>query len=103
MEGKSIMLIKKIKANEIYLTQNELAERWKCALSTIKSMRDKGELPFFTPPGSVRILYPIDQIVLIEIKNTENTKREDLLKVLPAEIKRKPPVVSSKENINWRV
>jgi hypothetical protein len=86
-----------------YLTQNELAERWKCAESTIKSMRDRGYLPYFNPPGSARILYPIDQIVLIETKNTENLNKEDHSKLLKAEIKKKSPVVSSKNYIDWRV
>lgn len=96
---------KQLKEEEKYLTQNELAKRWKCAPSTVKSMRDRGELPFFQPPGSARILYPIDRIVLIELSNTENLKKEDRLKVqvLPAEIKRESLVMSSNSNIEWRV
>ncbi len=59
-----------------YLSQRQLANRWLCASSTIKSMRDQGELPFFQPPASIKILYPLDQIVLIENNNNESQRHQ---------------------------
>ena len=94
---------KKLKEEEKYLTQNELAKRWKCAPSTVKSMRDRGELPFFQPPGSARILYPIDRIVLIENENTANIFMEDKKPNQCDEIKGKMPVNSSRCINEWRI
>ena len=94
---------KLLKEEEKYLTQNELAKRWKCAPSTVKSMRDRGELPFFQPPGSARILYPIESVLLVEKKNSSNLITEDCLKVRPTRTKGKMPINSSKIEGKWRI
>lgn len=52
---------------QIYLTQQELAQRWRVSESTIKKWRDEGQIPFFRPPGSIRPLYPIIDIMAIEV------------------------------------
>ena len=41
-----------------FLTQAELAKRWRASQSCVKNWRDQGLLPFFRLPGSTRVLYP---------------------------------------------
>ena len=50
----------------VYFTQKELAQRWRISESTVKSIRDRGEIPYFFPPNSSRVLYPREEILTIE-------------------------------------
>ena len=59
-----------------YLTQKELAQRWRVSQSTIINWREKGEIPYFRVPYSSRILYPEEQIEALEKTNTTNQKEE---------------------------
>lgn len=87
----------------LYLTQRELAKRWRVSESTIKKLRDDGNLPFFQPPGSNRILYPFGEIELLEVNNSGNIKKEEKTPSRPTEILRKKPVNSSSSKNEWRI
>lgn len=89
--------------NKIFLTQNELAERWCITESTVGQKREEGLIPYFRPPNSARILYPIDQIELIEKKNTKNILKEETAQIKPAENKRKMPVNSTHSTTKWEI
>ena len=89
--------------NKKFLTQSELAERWRMTESTIKNLRDRGHISYFRLPGSSRVLYPADVVKELERLNTVPGKE-----VLPKQIKRSEmksgkPVVSSKEDQDWRI
>lgn len=91
------------KTEVVYWTQKELAIRWRVSESTVKSYRDNGDIPFFSPPGSSRVLYPKDDILTIEADNLTLRKKEEYLQKQPVVIKRKKPVVSSKSTKKWRI
>ena len=84
-----------------FLTQSELAKRWRITESTIKNWRERGHLPYFRLPESTRILYPVDDVEEVERQHTTQARGV----VNPgkgAEIKRRKPVVSSKDE-DWRI
>lgn len=83
-----------------YLTQAELAERWRCAESTVIKYRHKGVISYFQLPGSSKVLYSLDEIEKIENQNT-NKKGNDKPKQ-PADIKRVKPCKSSDKK-EWRI
>ena len=84
--------------DNIYLTQKEVAQRFRVSESTIKNWRDKGLLDFFQPPGSSRVLYPKEGLEKFERHGTTKSKVVELIK--PVGITRRKPVASSKE---WRI
>ncbi len=84
-----------------FLTQSELAKRWRLTESTVKNLRDRGHLPYFRLPESTRILYPADAIAEVEKLHT-TPAREVVTPGKGAEIKRRKPVVSSKDE-DWRI
>ena len=81
-----------------FITQKELAERWKCTEGTIINFRKRGLLSYFQLPGSKKILYPIDEIIEIENQHII-MKGGDKPK---AEVKRVKPCVSSTVK-EWRM
>ncbi len=85
----------------LWLTQKELATRWKVSQPTIINYRNKGELLFFRPPGSTRVLYSLDEILKLEQQNT--TKEVQIRRQQLTEIKGKKPVVSTKPQKEWEV
>jgi hypothetical protein len=85
-----------------FLTQTELAKRWRMSQSCVKNWRDRGHLPYFRLPGSTRILYPVDAIEEVEKLHTTQA-REVVTPGKGSEIKRRKPVVSSKQDENWRI
>ena len=85
----------------VYLTQAELAERWRCSEGTIINYRKKGLLPFFRLPECSKILYKVEDIEHIEQKNLirEGGDGKHQVKQLKQQ-KMEKPVVSAKE---WRL
>ena len=83
-----------------YLTQKELAKRWRVAESTIKNLRDKGYLTYFQFPGSTRVLYPVEQVMAAEEEYT-TCRKEGGKGKLTFGIKKGKPVVST--NKVWRI
>ncbi|MBW2566111.1 MAG: hypothetical protein JRE24_04325 [Deltaproteobacteria bacterium] len=84
-----------------YLTQEELAKRWRMSESCVKNWRVRGLVPYLRFPGSSRVIYPLHGIQEVENVLTEPA-REVMPEEIRAEIKRKKPVVSSKDE-DWRI
>ncbi len=49
-----------------YLTQREVADRFRVTPSTIINWRERGLLTYFQAPSSSRILYPIESVEELE-------------------------------------
>ena len=100
-------MLNKIKTNKsnkiLYYTQKELADRWRVSPSTIKSYRDHGDIPYFSPPGSSKILYPADQIRDIELENSIPQKKEVVTQKKALQQKRNKPVDPTESNRVWRI
>jgi uncharacterized protein YjcR len=85
-----------------YMTQQEVAERFRVSPSTIKNWRDQGKLDYFQPDWSSRVLYPVESIEEFEKQHTKKAKIIEFKK--PAEVKREMPGMSSKPNKKeWRI
>jgi hypothetical protein len=85
---------------DVYWTQAEVAKRWKCTESTVKNYRDRGLLPCFQPGSLVRYLKK--DIIEFEKKHTINLKGGDKLN-RANRIKKELPVVSAKNDDDWRI
>jgi hypothetical protein len=90
-------------SQKVYLTQTELADRWRCSEGTIINYRKKGLLPYFRLPECSKILYKVDDVEQIEQQNAtrkgvdSNSHQNNQLK----HQKRERPVVSA--NRDWRI
>ena len=76
-----------------YMTQEEVARRFRVSPSTIKNWRDQGKLDFFQPDWSSRVLYPRESVEEFEKRYTKRAKVLDLKKY--AEVKREVHGMSS--------
>ena len=76
-----------------YLTQQEVAERFRVSPSTIKNWRDQGRLAYFQPDWSSRVLYPRESVEEFERRYTKKAKGFEVKK--PAEVNREMPGMSS--------
>jgi hypothetical protein len=86
----------------VYLTQGELAKRWRCSEGTIINRRKNGIITYFKLPGSDKPLYPYDEILAIEEEHTKQTKPKGGDKKKKSEIKKVEPCVSAPQ-IEWRI
>ncbi|MFC1868367.1 DNA-binding protein [Thermodesulfobacteriota bacterium] len=86
-----------------FLTQKELAKRWRMAESSIKNWRERGHLCYFQLPGSTRVLYPVEAVE--EIESTFTTPAKEVVDKTSkkTEISRRKPEISSKPQKEWRV
>ncbi|MCG6538230.1 MAG: helix-turn-helix domain-containing protein [Syntrophales bacterium LBB04] len=84
-----------------FLTQSELALRFRVSPSTIKNWRDQGKLEYFQPDGSSRVLYPRESVEAFERRFTRRAKVIERRK--PAEVKREAHGMSSKPQKEWRI
>ena len=84
-----------------YMTQQEVAERFRVTPSTVKNWRDGGKFEYFQVHGSTRVLYPRESIEEFERQNTRKEKALEFKR--PAEITRTKPRVSSKPQREWRL
>ena len=82
-----------------YLTQREVAARFRVSASTIMNWRERGLLKYFQAPGSSRILYPMDAVEELE---RESIKQKKEVVRLP-EIKGKRPRIPAQPQKEWRV
>ena len=87
---------------EVFLTQKELAKRWKTSQATIKRLRECNELPVFYIPKSTRVLYPVKGIQAIEKKGILSTPKKDWGEKAALTTKGKP-VKSSNTSTEWRI
>lgn len=85
-----------------FLTQGELAERWRLTESTVKNLRDRGQLPYFRLPGSSRVMYPFESIEELERLYTIPAKEVDK-GGHQTEIMRKKPDVSATPRKEWTI
>jgi excisionase family DNA binding protein len=84
-----------------YLTQAEVAKRFRVSPSTIKNWRDQGKLDYFQPDGSSRVLYPRESVEAFERRFTRRARIIERRK--PAEVKREVHGMSSKPQKEWRI
>jgi transposase len=84
-----------------YMTQQEVAKRFRVSPSTIKNWKDQGKLDYFQPDWSSRVLYPKESIEEFERQHTKKAKVIEFKK--PAEIKREMSGMSSKPKKEWRI
>ena len=84
-----------------FLTQAELAKRWRISQSCVKNWRDRGHLPYFRLPGSTRTLYPVKGIEEVEGRLTKPVKGV-IAENDSTEIKRKTPDISATRK-EWRI
>jgi hypothetical protein len=82
-----------------YLTQQEVADRFRVSPSTIKNWRDMGLLTYFQAPGSARVLYPVDAIEEFERRSTKPKKGV----IRQSGIKREKPEISARPERVWRI
>lgn len=81
-----------------FLTQEEVADRFRVTPSTILNWRRRGLLEYFQVPGSTRVLYPVGAVERFE---QEHIKKEKGGPAQP-EIKRKRPQIA-KPHKEWRI
>lgn len=89
----------KEKYETIYLTQTEVADKFRVTPSTILNWRRRGLLEYFQAPGSTRVLYPAQAVERFE---QEYIKKEKGGPKKP-EIKRKRSEISAKPKQEWRI
>jgi predicted site-specific integrase-resolvase len=82
-----------------YLTQQEVAGRFRVTQSTVKNWREKGLLRYLRVPGSTRVMYPADAVEELE----QQSLRQEKEVVKPKVIKRERPGISPKEQKEWRI
>ena len=82
-----------------YLTQAEVADRFRVTQSTVKNWREKGLLQYLRVPGSSRVLYPINAVEELEHQSLHQEKEV----VRPKEIKRERPGISPRQQKEWRI
>jgi len=82
-----------------YLTQREVAARFRVTQSTVKNWRERGLLAYFQAPGSTRVLYPVKAVEELELQSIKQKK--EVVKL--TEIKRERPRVPTKPQKEWRV
>jgi len=82
-----------------YLTQAEVASRFRVTQSTVTNWRQKGLLKYFQASGSTRVLYPID--VVTEFENQSLHQEKEVIK--PKGIKRERPRISPRQKKEWRI
>ena len=71
--GRSIFMTKEnaYELDQKYLTQEEVAMRFRVSQSTVKNWRDAGLLAYLQPPGSSRVIYPRESVDEFEKKHTK--------------------------------
>jgi transposase len=82
-----------------YLTQKEVADRFRVSASTVKNWRERGLLRYFQAPGSSRVLYPVDAVEELEQQSIKQKKGV----VRPTEIKRERPRIPARPEKEWRL
>jgi DNA-binding transcriptional MerR regulator len=82
-----------------FLTQGEVACRFRVSPSTIKNWRSRGLLRFFQAPGSSRVLYPLEAVEELERQSLQ--KEKEVVRLTG--IKRERPQISDKPKKEWRI
>lgn len=82
-----------------YLTQAEVAARFRVTESTVKNWRDKGLLKYLRVGGSTRVLYL--NVSVEELENQSLHQEKEVIK--PKGIKRERPRISPRQQKEWRI
>ena len=82
-----------------YLTQREVADRFRVTQSTVKNWRERGLLRYFQAPGSTRVLYPVTAVEELERQSIKQKKEVVNL----TEVKRERPRIPARPRKEWRV
>ena len=82
-----------------YLTQREVASRFRVSQSTVINWRKKRMLDYFQAAGSTKVLYPVTTVEDFERRSLH--KVEEVIK--PKEIARKSPEISTGPVKEWRI
>jgi hypothetical protein len=82
-----------------YLTQAEVAGRFRVSQSTVINWRKRRLLDFFQAPGSTKVLYPVTAVD--DFENRSLHKVEGVIK--PKEVARKSPEISTGPVREWRI
>lgn len=82
-----------------FLTQQEVADRFRVTQSTILNWRRRGLLDYFQAPGSTRVLYPAEAVERFEQEHINKGKGGSKQPV----VKRKRSEISAKPNKEWRI
>jgi len=83
-----------------YITQKEMAERFRKTEGTIINWRRKGYFTYFRPPDSKSVLYLLESVEDFEDKFTVISSRKEVDNK-PKLVKREKPVISTKKE--WRI
>jgi hypothetical protein len=81
-----------------YLTQQEVADRFRVSQGTVINWRKRGLLDYFQAPGSTKILYPVTAVEEFEKKSIHKVEV-----VANRKITRKSPEISTRPDKVWRV
>jgi len=96
---ENIKMEEKEKNGTLYLTQTEVADKFRVTPSTILNWRRRGLLEYFQAPGSTRVLYPAQAVERFEREHIKKEKGGPK----PTEIKRERPEISTKPKQEWRI
>jgi predicted site-specific integrase-resolvase len=67
---------------QIYFSQKELANRWRCSSTAVGDYRDKGLIPAVRLPESNRYIYPVSEILDYERRHRKHTTVEEPVSLL---------------------
>jgi hypothetical protein len=70
--------------DDVYMTTEEVAARWRMDVRNLANMRTDGEGPPFTKPGGGRVLYKMSDILACEARSTRGFSWSKLSKALDA-------------------
>ena len=66
---------------KVFLTKNELMERWNCSRTTINDQVKEKTIPHFRPTGKRKVIFPLSEIVEYEqmhtIREGESKKKKE--------------------------
>jgi len=81
-----------------FLTQIEVADRFRVSQATVINWRKRRLLDYFQAPGSTKVLYPITAVEEFEKKSIHKIEE-----VVNREVARKSPEISTRPDKVWRV
>jgi predicted site-specific integrase-resolvase len=84
---------------QVYLTQAEVADRFRVTQSTVLNWRRRGLLGYFQAPGSARVLYPSDAVAEFEEQSLHQNKEVGKQR----KYQRRKPETSTIPQQEWRV
>ena len=94
------MEVQQQQENEVkFLTQEEVADRFRVSSGTIINWRKKGLLRYFRVSGSTRVLYPIGTVEELEQQSLHQEK--EVLR--PSKLIRERPGISPRQQKEWRI